>query len=393
MLFTIDCINIKQSKKVLLTNKAEFPILVRIIESNSYNVIPSFSLLKSKERKNFQILHKLNTKPDSLMRIEAIEFDETKLDTFSVPPFWNESIKGSLKTQSQQLALHISESSSFVSYDRPPAMNQTFQDQNQVYNNTNECQNKLQTQWLKQNSSIHYNQSDQFNSKQHINSQQSIQVIGSTKIAEENKFHQSYQQERKHSISSFESYGYISTTQTQQQILKMPKDLNNFLDQIDSSNSPFQIQTPSQQYSQTHSQINIPDNAQQDVSISETTSIQRCENRKLSFLQQSRLQFNEKPKLKVSQSFINHPRSTIQNQQILCKFKELENQLQKQITELQLSKEVLQQELKKLEFKVMFNSKNGDSYNQQHFFIWHILITSVLCLILGSCLKKFIPQF
>ncbi|CAK78762.1 unnamed protein product (macronuclear) [Paramecium tetraurelia] len=391
MLFTIDCINIKKSKKVLLTNEAEFPILVRIIENNSYTVIPSFSLLKSKERKNFQILHRLNTKPDSLIKIEAIEFDETKLDTFSVPPFWNERVKGSLKTLSQ--SLHLSESSSFVSYDRPPAMNQTFQDQNQVQNNTNVCQNKFHTKWLKQNSSIHDNQSDQFNSKQHINSQQSIQVIGSTKIAEENKFHQSYQQERKHSISSFESYGYISTTQTQQQILKMPKDLNNFLDQIDSSNSPFQIQTPSQQQSQTHSYINIPDNAQQDVSISETTSIQRFGYRKLSFLQQSRLQFNEKPKLRVSQSFINHPRFTIQNQQILSKFKELENQLQKQITGLQINKGVLQQELKKLEFKVMFNNKNGNSYDQQHYFIWHILIASVLCLILGSFLKKIIPQF
>lgn len=84
MLFTIDCINIKQSKKINLKNEANFPILVRIIENNSYMVIPSFSLLKSKERKNFQILHRLNTKPDSLMRIEAIEFVETKLDTFVI---------------------------------------------------------------------------------------------------------------------------------------------------------------------------------------------------------------------------------------------------------------------------------------------------------------------
>ncbi|CAD8137790.1 unnamed protein product [Paramecium pentaurelia] len=395
MLFTIDCINIKQSKKLMLTNEAKFPILVRILENNSYNVIPSFSLLKSKERKNFQILHRLNTKPDSLMRIEAIEFDETKLDTFSVLPFWNERIKGSLKTQSQSLTLptNISESCSFASYDRSPTMNQTFQDQNQVQNNSNESPIKLNTQQLKQNSNFHDNQSDKFNSKQQINSQQSIQVIGSTKIAEENKFHQSYQQERKHSISSFESYGYISTTQTQQQILKMPKDLNNFLDQIDSSNSPFQIQTPSQFQSQTHSQINFPDNAQQEVSISETTSIQRFENRKLSFLQQSRLQFNEKPKLRVSQTFINHPRSTIQNQQILSKFKELEIQLQKQINQLQLNKEVLQSELKKLEFQVMFNNNNANSSNQQHFFIWHILLISVLCLIIGSFLKKFTPQF
>lgn len=69
---------------LMLKNEAKFPILVRILENNFYNVIPSFSLLKSNEKKNFQIIHRLNTKPDSLMRIDAIEFDETKLDTFVI---------------------------------------------------------------------------------------------------------------------------------------------------------------------------------------------------------------------------------------------------------------------------------------------------------------------
>ncbi|CAD8047141.1 unnamed protein product [Paramecium sonneborni] len=392
MLFKIDCINIKQSKKLTLTNEAKFPILVRIIESNSCNAIPSFSLLKQKEKKNFQILHKLNSKPDSLIRIDAIEFDEIKLDTFSVPPFWNERIKGSLETQSQSLALNtnISESSSFASYCRSPSMNQTFQDQNQVQNNT--IENSINNQ-VQQNGIDQDNQSVQQNSKQQINSQQSIQVIGSTKLADENKFQQSYQSNLQKSISNFESYGYISTNQTQQQILKIPKDMNNFLDQIDSSNSPFQLQTTSQLQSQTHSQINFPDNVQQDISISETTSIQRFDNRKLSYLQQSRLQFNEKPKLKISSTLINNSRSNNKIQQDLIKNKELEIQLQKQIAELQLNKEALQQELIKLEFKKLFNSKNLDSFNQKHFFIQHILLISVFCLIIGSFMKQYIPQF
>lgn len=84
MLFKIDCKNIKQSKQLTLTNEAKYPILIRIIDNNSCSIIPSFSLLKLNEKKKFQILSKLPFKTESLIKIEAIEFDETKINTFVI---------------------------------------------------------------------------------------------------------------------------------------------------------------------------------------------------------------------------------------------------------------------------------------------------------------------
>ncbi|CAK83379.1 unnamed protein product (macronuclear) [Paramecium tetraurelia] len=388
MLFQIDCKNIKQSKQLTLINAAKYPILVRIIEDSSYTVIPSFSLLKFNERKNFQIMPKLTSRQESRLKIEAIEFDETKLETLSVPPFWNERNKGSLQSQSQSLLLSTDaqDSNGFAHYNKSPTMNQIFHDQNQDSSNTNE----RYVQQIKKKINDHDNQNNSISS---ITSQQSIQRMGSAKIADDNKFQQSYSQNRKHSLSDFESYGYMSTTQTQQQILKMPNDFNNFLDQIDSSNDPFLIQLPSQHESQTQSQHNFPDNQQQDMSISETTSIQRFHTSKQQFPQLKRSKFNEKSKLRVSYPFVHHPKSPINNQHHLNKNKLIEDQLLKQINELKHNKEVFLQELKKLEFKMLFNCKNANTINQQRFYIWHILITSVLCLLIGSFMKRFIPQF
>ncbi|CAD8132134.1 unnamed protein product [Paramecium pentaurelia] len=390
MLFTIDCQNIEKCKRIALTNTAQFPILIRILDHNVYNFIPTFSLLKIEECKYFQILHKQNYKDFRDIKIEAIEFDEHKLDSFSVPPFWNEKVQGSLRTQSISLPVttNVNRSNSFTSYERFPSINQTFQDQ-KILQSINDNSMKLDNQILKQ--SISNYESDQQNNKHRLNSQQSLQIINSIKIAEENKNQQNSNQHIfRNSTNSFESYHQIQTNTVQQPI---QNDMNQYLDQIDSYNSPLQQLTPSQLQSQTHSQKYISDNAQQDLSLSDTTSIQRCELRKLSFLQQSRQQFNEKPKLRVSQTLILHTKSAIESQKYLEKSKEIESQIQKQIAELKISKEALSTELQQLKFKAMFNSKNKQSIYQYNIYIWHLLLTSVIFLIIGSILKKMISLF
>ncbi|CAD8076636.1 unnamed protein product [Paramecium sonneborni] len=393
MLFKIDCSNIEQSKRIVITNIAQFPILVRILDHNVYNFLPTFSLLKRDECKQFQILHKQNLKDYREVKIEAIEFDENKLESFSVPPFWNEKVEGSLLTQilSIPATSNINRNNSFSSYDRLPSINQTFQEQ-KITQINNDNSIKIDTQTFKQ-TAIN-NESDQQINKQKINTSQSLQIINSIKMGEEQKNQQnSHQQIFKNSTNSFESYYQIETNQVQQKIITMPNDLNQFLDQIDSQNSHFQQLIPSQQLSQTHSQKFIIDNAQQDLSLSDTTSIQRHEQRKLSFLQQSKQQFNEKPKLRVSQTLITHPKSIIESQRYFEKNKEIESQIQKQIAELKISKEALSTELEQLKFKSMFHSKNKQSTYSYDIYIWHMLLTSVIFLIIGSTIKKIISLF
>ncbi|CAK60532.1 unnamed protein product (macronuclear) [Paramecium tetraurelia] len=393
MLFTIDYSNIEQSKRIAITNTAQFPILVRILDHNVYNFIPTFSLLKLEECKYFQILHKQNQKDFRDIKIEAIEFDERKLDSFSVPPFWNEKVQGSLKTQSTSLPApsNVHRSNSFTSFERLPSMNQTFQDQ-KILQINNDNSIKLDNQVLKQSDNNH--ESDYQSNKQKQHSQQSLQIINSIKIGEDNKNHQTSNQNIfRNSTNSFESYHQIQTTPALQPLFTMQNDLNQFLDQIDSFNSPNYNLTPSQLQSQTHSQKQISDNAQQDLSISETTSIQRFEQRKISFLQQSKQQFNEKPKLRVSQTLIANPKSAVGSQKCFDKNKEIESQIQKQIGELKVSKEALQAELQQLKFKAMFHSKNKSSTYHYHIYIWHMLLTSVIFLIIGSVMKKMIQLF
>ncbi|CAD8054357.1 unnamed protein product [Paramecium sonneborni] len=382
MLFKIDCSNIEQNKKITITNIAPFPILVRILENNIYNFLPTFSLLKRDECKQFQILLKLNLKDSQEVQIQAIEFDETKLDSFSVPPFWNEKVQGTLQTQTLSLPAtsNGNKTNSFSLYEKLPSINQTFQDQKIVQVKIDNSI-KFDTQILKHN--VTNNESDQLTNKQRLNSQQSLQNINSIKIGDEYKNQQNSNPFiLRNTTNSFESYHQIQTNLNQQNTLTMSNDLNQFLDQIDSFNSPFQQLTPSLCQSQTHSQKYISDNAQQDLSLSETTSIQRCEQRKLSFLQHSKQQFNEKPKLRVMESSKHFEKN-----------KEVEIQIQKQIAELKISKETLSTELKQLKFKAMFDSKNKQSAYKYDIYIWHMLLTSVIFLIIGSITKKIIQLF
>ncbi|CAD8138643.1 unnamed protein product [Paramecium pentaurelia] len=394
MLFKIDYSTIEQSKRILITNIAQFPILVRILDHDAYNFIPTFSLLKRDDCKYIQILKKqyLNDYRDII--IDAIEFDENKIDSFSVPPFWNEKVQGCLQTQSLSLpaASNVNKSNSQISQERLPSINQIFQDQKVVQiNNDNTI--KFNTQILKQNASN--NESDQLiNNQQRLNSLQSQQNNNSIKIEEDDKNQQITNHHiLRNSTNSFESYHQIQTKTIQQPIITIPNDFNQFLDQIDCNTSPFQHLTPSQQQSQTHSQKNISDNAQQDLSLSDTTSIQRFEQQKQSYLQQSKSQFNEKPKLRVSQTLITHPKSVIESQKYQDQNKQIESQIYKQIAELKISKEALSTELQQLKFKALFHTKNKQSTYQYHIYIWHLLLTSVVFLIIGSVLKKMISLF
>ncbi|CAK72749.1 unnamed protein product (macronuclear) [Paramecium tetraurelia] len=384
MLFKIDCSTIEQSKKILITNIAQFPILVRILDHNAYNFIPTFSLLKRDECKYFQILKKQNFNDYRDIIIDAIEFEESKIDSFSVPPFWNEKVQGCLQKQSLSLpaASNENRSNSFISYERLPSINQTFLE-SKVGQINNDIPIKFNSQTLKQKGSN--NETDSQFNQPRLNSLQSQQFNNSIRIGEENKF--------QNSTNSFESYHQNLTKTVQQPIISMPNDLNQFLDQIDQYASPFQHLTPSQQLSQTPSQKNISDNAQQDLSLSDTTSIQRFEQRKQSYLQQSKSQFNEKPKLRVSQTLIAHPKSGIESQKHFDKNKEIESQIQKQIAELRISKDTLSTELQQLKFKAMFHTKNKQSTYQYDIYIWHLLLTSVVFLIIGSVLKKMFSQF
>ncbi|CAD8136255.1 unnamed protein product [Paramecium octaurelia] len=393
MLFKIDCSTIELSKRILITNIAQFPILVRILDHNAYNFIPNFSLLKRDECKYFQILKKQNFNDYRDIIIDAIEFDESKIDSFSVPPFWNEKVQGCLQTQSLSLpaASNENRSNSFISYERLPSINQTFLDQ-KVGQINNDIPIKFNSQTLKQKGSN--NESDSQIYQQRLNSLQSQQFNNSIRMGEDNKFQQIINpQILRNSTNSFESYHQNQTKTVQQPIISMPNDLNQFLDQIDQYTSPFQHLTPSQQQSQTPSQKNISDNAQQELSLSDTTSIQRFEQRKQSYLQQSKSQFNEKPKLRVSQTLITHQKSGIESQKHFDKNKEIESQIQKQIAELRISKDTLSTELQQLKFKAMFHTKNKQSTYQYDIYIWHLLLTSVVFLIIGSVLKKMFSQF